>query len=38
VQVGRPPLNVVLAMTGIARGVLSVPWLEPPRIELFPAA
>jgi hypothetical protein len=31
---GRPPLDVVLAMTGLARTRLELPWLRPPRLEL----
>jgi hypothetical protein len=31
---GRPPLDVVLAMTGLARTVLELPWLTSPLLEL----
>jgi hypothetical protein len=31
---GRPPLDVVLAITGLARTRLELPWLRPPRLEL----
>jgi hypothetical protein len=34
VTLSRPPLDVVLAMTGLARTMLDLPWLVPPRIEL----
>jgi hypothetical protein len=31
---GRPPLDVVLAMTGLGRTRLELPWLRPTRLEL----
>lgn len=34
VRLGRPPLNVVLAMTGLARGRHAPDWLDDCRIEL----
>ena len=34
VTLSRPPLDMVLAMTGLARARLTLDWLTPPRLEL----
>lgn len=35
VRLGRPALNVVLAMTGLARGTHMLDWLDQLRLELY---
>lgn len=35
VKLGRPALNVVLAMTGLARGSHRLAWLDDQRVELY---